>query len=206
MIYEQLYAFDVAVRGGCAGVMCGVDEAGRGPLCGPVCCAAVALDPQSRFDWLTDSKKVSEKRRERLYDEITARALCWSVELVSAQVIDEINILAATMLGMKRAVEALAVRPALALIDGNRAPALDMEARTVVKGDATSASIAAASILAKVTRDRYMRALDERYPQYGFARHKGYPTRAHYEAIERYGICEEHRKSFLKGVRFTTEV
>lgn len=203
MIHQELYQFDDEARRGCAGLVCGVDEAGRGPLCGPVSCAAVILKPESRFDWLTDSKKVSEKRREQLYEEITQRALFWSVQLVDAATIDEINILAATLLGMRHAVEGLAEAPALALVDGNRAPELGLAVHTVVKGDASSASIAAASILAKVTRDRYMRALDERYPQYGFAQHKGYPTKAHYEAIERFGICEEHRKSFLKGVKFT---
>ena len=200
MIYDQLYAFDAQKREVCAhGLLCGVDEAGRGPLCGPVCCAAVILRPESRFDYLTDSKKVSEKRREKLYEEIVANALDWAVVLVDNEQVDSLNILGATMLGMQQAVQQLKSAPELVLVDGNRAPALACLSETVVKGDANSASIAAASILAKVTRDRFMLELDRKYPQYGFAKHKGYPTREHYAAIEEYGICEFHRRTFLKG-------
>ena len=200
MVYEELYAFDAVRRASAEnGLLCGVDEAGRGPLCGPVCCAAVILRPDSRFDGLTDSKKVPEKRRERLYGEIVDAALAYAVVLVDNRQIDELNILQATMLGMRLAVDGLAETPGLVLVDGNRAPSLTLAAETVVKGDASSASIAAASILAKVTRDRFMVELDHTYPQYGFAKHKGYPTKAHYAAIEEFGICEYHRKSFLKG-------
>jgi ribonuclease HII len=198
MIYEELYTFDEDMRNN-YGVICGVDEAGRGPLAGPVSCAAVILDSNERYDWLTDSKKVSEARREALYEKIVATAKAYSVVLIDNETIDEINILEAAMLGMKRAIEALEIKPDAALVDGNAAPKTDISCLTVIKGDSKSASIAAASILAKVTRDRFMRGLDEEFPQYGFAKHKGYPTRAHYEAIDKYGITAYHRRSFLKG-------
>ncbi|MEA4912615.1 MAG: ribonuclease HII [Oscillospiraceae bacterium] len=199
MIYETLYAFDADLRRDAGGCLCGVDEAGRGPLAGPVACAAVILRPDSRFEYLNDSKKVSEKRRETLYNEITENCAAYAVVLVDNRTIDEINILQATLLGMRRAVEQLTSVPALVLVDGNRAPALPMACKTVIGGDARSASIAAASILAKVTRDRYMRSLAERYPQYGFDKNKGYPTKDHYAAIDAYGVTEYHRLSFLKG-------
>ena len=199
MIHEELYVYDAAVRAERGALLCGVDEAGRGPLCGPVCCAAVILRPESRFDGLTDSKKVTEKRRETLYGEIVRDAVCWAAVLVDSKTIDDINILQATMRGMAAAVAQLGSVPDLVLVDGNRLPALQVPGKPLVHGDATSACIAAASILAKVTRDRYMLELDRKYPQYGFAQHKGYPTQAHYEAIGRYGICKEHRRSFLKG-------
>lgn len=193
-----LYEYDAARRPD-TGLLCGVDEAGRGPLCGPVCCAAVILDPDEPVQGVTDSKKLSEARREALYDEIVQKALAWHVEFVSPQEIDEKNILWATMAGMTRAVGALDPAPALVLIDGNRVPSeLEIPAQAVVKGDGTSASIAAASILAKVSRDRYMRELDKQYPQYQLARHKGYPTALHYELIARYGIQPFYRRSFLK--------
>ena len=197
-----LYDYDEALRTEC-GVLCGVDEAGRGPLCGPVCCAAVILNPEDPIQGVTDSKKLSEKRREELYDQIIQRALAWHVEFVSPQEIDEKNILWATMAGMARAVSALETRPALVLIDGNRCPpGLEMPSRAVVKGDATSASIAAASILAKVSRDRYMCELDARYPQYQLAKHKGYPTALHYQLIQQYGIQPFYRRSFLKKLGY----
>ena len=197
MVKEELYVFDGELRSR-LGVFCGVDEAGRGPLAGPVCCAAVILKDASRFDWLDDSKKVTKSRREELYGEITAQAEAWHVELIDNDTIDEINILEATMLGMKKCIEALGC--GAAAIDGNRAPKTAAECVTVVKGDAKSASIAAASILAKVTRDRFMDELAEKYPQYGFEKHRGYPTKAHYEAIRQYGITEFHRRSFLKKI------
>ena len=193
-----LYEFDSQLRN-VHGVLCGVDEAGRGPLCGPVCCAAVILNPEDTIEGVNDSKKLTEKRRELLYDEITRRALAWKVEFVSPQEIDEKNILWATMAGMARAVSGLDITPDYVLVDGNRCPpGLEQPAQAVIKGDASSASIAAASILAKVSRDRYMLELDREYPQYQLAKHKGYPTRLHYELIARYGIQPFYRRSFLK--------
>ena len=193
-----LYEFDSQLRN-VHGVLCGVDEAGRGPLCGPVCCAAVILNPEDPIEGVNDSKKLTEKRRELLYDEITRRALAWKVEFVSPQEIDEKNILWATMAGMARAVSGLAITPDYVLVDGNRCPpGLEQPAQAVVKGDASSASIAAASILAKVSRDHYMLELDREYPQYQLARHKGYPTKLHYELIAQYGIQPFYRRSFLK--------
>lgn len=193
-----LYEFDSQMRN-VHGVLCGVDEAGRGPLCGPVCCAAVILNPEDHIEGVNDSKKLTEKRRELLYDEITRRALAWKVEFVSPQEIDEKNILWATMAGMARAVSGLDITPDYVLVDGNRCPpGLEQPAQAVIKGDASSASIAAASILAKVSRDRYMLELDREYPQYQLAKHKGYPTRLHYELIARYGIQPFYRRSFLK--------
>ena len=181
------------------GLVCGVDEAGRGPLAGPVCVAAVILDPKNPLDGINDSKKLTEKKREALYPQIIETAIAYKIVLVDAKTIDEINILQATMMGMRQAVEGLSPAPQLALIDGNRCPeGLKIPARAVVKGDATSASIAAASILAKVTRDRYMTELGKQYPQYQFEKHKGYPTKLHYELIEKYGIQDFYRKSFLK--------
>ena len=193
-----LYQFDALQRQQ-HGNLCGVDEAGRGPLCGPVCVAAVILNQEDPIDGVNDTKKLSEKRREELFDQITARALAYEIVFVSPQEIDERNILWATMDGMERAVCGLALTPDFVLVDGNRCPpGLEQPALAVVKGDATSASIAAASILAKVSRDRYMLELDKQYPQYQLARHKGYPTKLHYELIERYGIQDFYRRSFLK--------
>ena len=193
-----IYALDEQLRSA-HGVLCGVDEAGRGPLCGPVCCAAVILNPADPIEGVNDSKKLTEKRRELLYDEITRRAIAWKVEFVSPREIDEKNILWATMAGMQRAVAGLDITPDYVLVDGNRCPpGLEQPAQAVVKGDAGSASIAAASILAKVSRDRYMLELDAQFPQYQLARHKGYPTKLHYELIERYGIQPFYRRSFLK--------
>ena len=193
-----LYAFDAEQRAR-FGTICGVDEAGRGPLCGPVCCAAVILDPDDPIEGVNDSKKLSEKRREALYEEIIQRAVAYQVIFISPQEIDEKNILWATMDGMTQAVAGLDPRPDYALIDGNRCPPdLVCPSQSVVKGDATSASIAAASILAKVSRDRYMKELDKQYPQYQLAKHKGYPTKLHYELIAQYGIQPFSRRSFLK--------
>lgn len=193
-----LYTFDVEQRAR-FGVVCGVDEAGRGPLCGPVCCAAVILNPDDPIEGINDSKKLSEKRRETLFEEITQRAVAYQVIFISPQEIDERNILWATMDGMAQAVAGLDPQPEYVLIDGNRCPPdLAHPARAVIKGDATSASIAAASILAKVSRDRYMKELDRQYPQYQLAKHKGYPTKLHYELIAQYGIQPFYRRSFLK--------
>lgn len=180
--------------------ICGVDEAGRGPLCGPVCAAAVILPLDCEIEGINDSKKLSEKKREQLFDIITEKALAYSIQMVDAKIVDEINILQATFLAMRNAVEGLSVKADLALIDGNGKPGLSIEERTIVKGDAKSVSIAAASILAKVSRDRYMLEADKKYPQYQFAKHKGYGTKLHYEMIAEHGICEEHRRTFLKKI------
>lgn len=195
---EALYAFDAELRRQ-HGTFCGVDEAGRGPLCGPVCCAAVILDPLQPIAGVNDSKKLSEKKREALYEEILAKALTCKVVFISPQEIDERNILWATMDGMAQAVAGLAVTPQFVAVDGNRCPpGLAQPALAVVKGDAKSASVAAASILAKVSRDRYMCALDQQFPQYQLAKHKGYPTALHYQLIAQYGIQPFYRRSFLK--------
>ena len=178
--------------------VCGVDEAGRGPLAGPVCAAAVILPKGLIIDGLNDSKKLTDKKRRALFDLITEQAVCYGIAMASEKEIDEINILQATFLAMQRALDKLSVRPDLALIDGNRAKDFGVPVRTIVKGDGLSASIAAASILAKVTRDRLMEELDEAYPQYGFAVHKGYGTKRHYAALTQYGPCEIHRRTFLK--------
>ena len=177
-------------------LVAGVDEAGRGPLAGPVVVAAVILDPDAPVPGLDDSKKLTEKRRNELFPLIQSRALAWSVIEVSAVEIDEVNILQATMLGMQRAVAALRPSPELALIDGNRAPRFPCESRTIVQGDSLEPCISAASILAKVTRDRFMLEMNERFPGYGFDRHKGYPTAAHMASLSELGPCEIHRKSF----------
>lgn len=195
---RPLYEYDAAVRAE-NGCFAGVDEAGRGPLCGPVCVAACVLDPENPVWGINDSKKLSEKKRERLFEEIKAKALAYSIVFVGPEIIDRDNILNATMGGMRQAVEQLEIIPHLVLVDGNRCPAgLAMPARPVVKGDAASASIGAASILAKVSRDRYMLELDRQYPQYQLAKHKGYPTKLHYELIAQYGIQPFYRRSFLK--------
>ncbi len=180
--------------------VCGIDEAGRGPLCGPVCAAAVILPLDCEIEGINDSKKISEKKREQIFEVIKEKAVAYSVCMVDAKTIDEINILQATFMAMRGAYEGLGVKCDIALIDGNQKPGLPCEQRTVVKGDAKSISIAAASILAKVSRDRYMREVDEKYPEYQFAKHKGYGTKLHYEMIAEHGICEEHRRSFLKKI------
>ncbi len=179
--------------------VCGVDEAGRGPLAGPVFSAAVILPENCEIEGLNDSKKLSEKKREALFDIIKEKAISWCVASVDEKVIDEINILQATYLAMKKAVEGLDVPADYALIDGNRMPLLAIKGETVVKGDAKSMSIAAASILAKVSRDRFMLEIDKQYPQYQFAKHKGYGTKLHYEMLTEHGISPCHRMSFLKS-------
>lgn len=180
--------------------VCGIDEAGRGPLAGPVCAAAVILPPDCDIPGLNDSKKLSEKKREALFPVIQEKALAFGIGWATAEEIDRVNILQATFLAMARAVEALPAPADYALVDGNRMPPLPIPGETIVKGDATSASIAAASILAKVSRDRLLRRLDEEHPEYGFAKHKGYGTKAHYEAIRKYGLLPEHRRGFLKNL------
>lgn len=180
------------------GAICGVDEAGRGPLAGPVCAAAVILPEHLQIPGLNDSKKLSDKKRRELFPIIKEQAIAYGIAFASVEEIDEINILQATFLAMERAVEQLNGQADFALIDGNREPKLDIESMAVVKGDSRSASIAAASILAKVTRDDYMEELASRYPQYGFEVHKGYGTKRHYQAIEQFGMCPAHRRSFLK--------
>ena len=179
-------------------IVCGVDEAGRGPLAGPVCAAAVILPRETVIEGLNDSKKLTDKKRRELYDVITQTAEAYGIAFASEQEIDEVNILQATFLAMERAMQKLAVRPQLALIDGNRARDFGLPVRTIVHADALSASVAAASILAKVTRDRLMEELDGEYPQYGFAVHKGYGTKRHYEALRAFGPCPIHRRTFLK--------
>ncbi len=180
--------------------ICGVDEAGRGPLAGPVCAAAVILPVGVVIPGLDDSKKLTEKKREALYDVIKETAVSYGIAFASENEIDEMNILNATFLAMKRAVEKLGVKPDLALIDGNQKPHTGINEVTVIKGDGKSMSIAAASVLAKVTRDRYMLELDKKYPQYEFKKHKGYGTKLHYEKILEYGISDVHRKTFLKNL------
>ncbi|MEG0896028.1 MAG: ribonuclease HII [Ruthenibacterium sp.] len=192
----DLYAFDAEYQAQ-FGVICGVDEAGRGPLCGPVCVAAVILDANCPIDGINDSKKLTEKKREALYPQIIEKALAYKIIFIEPAVIDEINILNATMLGMKQAIEGLSFVPALALIDGNCCPKTDLPTEAVIKGDAKSASISAASILAKVSRDRYMVKLAEEYPQYKLEQHKGYPTKLHYELLAQYGVQPFYRRSFL---------
>lgn len=179
-------------------VICGVDEAGRGPLAGPVCAAAVILPEHLQIPGLTDSKKLTDKKRRELFPIIQEQAIAYGIGLASEQEIDEINILQATFLAMRRALDQLSVRPEIALIDGNRETDFGLPVKTVVKGDSLSANIAAASILAKVTRDNLMVELAEKYPEYGFEIHKGYGTKAHYEALGTYGPCPIHRRSFLK--------
>ena len=178
-------------------LVCGVDEAGRGPLAGPVCAAAVILPRDLRIEGLNDSKKLTDKKRRALYDIITANAAAYGIAFADEKEIDEINILQATFRAMARAMEQLTIRPQLALIDGNRAADFGLPVQTIVGGDGLSASIAAASILAKVTRDRLMEQYAEAYPQYGFEVHKGYGTKRHYAALTEYGPCPIHRMSFL---------
>ena len=180
--------------------VCGVDEAGRGPLVGAVVAGAVVLDPNNPIEGLKDSKKLTATRREYLYEQIMEKAKAWGVGEASPLEIDQINILQATMLAMRRAIEDLATRlgtwPDKALIDGNRCPELPIAAEAIVKGDAKEPAISAASIVAKVTRDRQMMSLHERHPEYGFAQHMGYPTEAHFAALKQYGACDQHRRSF----------
>ena len=177
--------------------ICGVDEAGRGPLAGPVCAAAVILPQGKLIEGVNDSKKLSEKKREALFEVIKAEARSYAVAYASIEEIEELNILNATMLAMKRAVEGLSIKADFAMIDGNRLPPLDIDAEYIIKGDAKSMSVACASILAKVSRDRLLYGYAKEFPQYGFDKHKGYGTKAHRDAILRYGPCKYHRLSFL---------
>lgn len=180
--------------------ICGIDEAGRGPLAGPVYAAAVILPIDLEIDGINDSKKLTEKKREVLFDIICEKAISYSIGIATEKEIDEINILNATFLAMRRAVDGLSVKPDYALIDGNQHPGLSTQDETVVKGDGKSMSIAAASILAKVSRDRFMLEIAEKYPEYCFEKHKGYGTKLHYEMIEKYGVSPVHRRSFLKKI------
>ena len=196
---NELWKYEHAAYQEGIDLVCGVDEAGRGPLAGPVCAAAVILPRDLEIEGLNDSKKLSDKRRCALYEVITEQAISYGIAMVDEKVIDEINILQATFLAMRQAVLQLSEKPALALVDGNREPDFgDIPIKTIIKGDSLSANIAAASILAKVTRDRFMEEQDAIYPQYGFCVHKGYGTKAHYEALRAYGPCPIHRRTFLK--------
>lgn len=186
----------VALEWGLPGLIAGVDEAGRGPLAGPVVAAAVILDERNPIEGLADSKKLSSLRREKLFDEIRAKALCCSVAEASVEEIDALNILQATLLAMQRAVVGLRLVPKLVLVDGNRLPVLSMRSEAIVKGDSLVPAISAASILAKVTRDRQCLELDQQYPNYGFAKHKGYGTADHLLALQRFGASQVHRKTF----------
>ncbi len=194
---KQLFEFDRQFEKE-KGVVCGVDEAGRGPLCGPVCAAAVILKPGVILNGLNDSKKLNEEKRNNLYEQITQNAIAYNIVLINADVIDEINILNATLKGMAKAVEGLCEKPDIVLIDGNKCPNINIEAKAIVKGDSASASIAAASVLAKVTRDNFMKELSLKHPEYLLEKHKGYGTKQHYEIIEKHGILPFYRKSFLK--------
>ena len=193
------FEFEINAKNKGYSAVCGVDEAGRGPLAGPVFAAAVILPENCVIEGLNDSKKISEKKREALFDVIKEKAVNYCIASVDEKIIDEINILQATYLAMKKAVEGLDVPADYALIDGNRMPPIEIDGETVVKGDAKSPSIAAASILAKVSRDRFMLELDEKYPQYKFSQHKGYGTKLHYEMLTEHGVSDCHRMSFLKS-------
>lgn len=194
-----LYEFDREIKNKSgAKLLCGVDEAGRGPLAGDVYAAAVVFPDDVIIEEINDSKKLSEKKREALFDEIKEKASAYCIATASIKEIEEINILNAAMLAMKRAVEGLSVTPEIVLIDGNKTPDISAKAISVVKGDAQSQSVAAASILAKVARDRYMKEMDKKYPEYQFSRHKGYGTKLHYEMVDKYGLCDIHRPSFFK--------
>ena len=196
MVHENLFSYDRIQREGFGRFLCGVDEAGRGPLAGPVVTAAAILPEELIVDDLNDSKKMTESCRCDVFEIVEKKAVCYAIIFVDSQTIDEMNILAATLYGMKKAVLSLETKPNVILIDGNSSIELP-NTLTVVKGDATSASIAAASVLAKVSRDRYMTKIALEYPQYGFDKHKGYPTKEHYEAISKYGLTPYHRKSFF---------
>lgn len=193
LYYEKLYS-------GGTKKICGIDEAGRGPLAGPVCAAAVILPSDVIIEGVNDSKKLSAKKRDYLYDIIIEKALCYCVSSASVDEIDSLNILNATFLAMKRAVQGLKIKPSFALVDGNICPDLDMNAKAIIKGDSLSESIACASILAKVTRDRFMTKEAEKYPEYQFERHKGYGTKLHIDMIKKHGPSLIHRKTFLKRI------
>lgn len=194
------YLYEKAAREEGFQAVCGIDEAGRGPLAGPVFAAAVILSDNCIIEGINDSKKLTPKKREKLFDEICANAVSYGIGFATEGEIDSINILQATFLAMKRAVDAMTIKPDLALVDGNRMPDLGVETRTIIKGDALCASIAAASILAKVSRDRLLCQIDEIYPEYGFAQHKGYGTAYHLEMLKKCGPCPVHRKTFLKKI------
>lgn len=179
------------------GTLCGIDEAGRGPLAGPVCAAAVILDEENPIDGLNDSKKLTEKKRESLYDEIVEKAKAFCVCFGTVEDIEQTDILSATLAAMKQAYDGLEEKAGIILVDGDVLPEIEGNVRNMKKGDAKSASVAAASILAKVTRDRFMTEMAEQYPEYGFEKHKGYGTKAHYDAVDAYGLCPIHRKSFF---------
>lgn len=195
---NELWSIENEIYDSGVSILCGVDEAGRGPLAGPVCAAAVMLPRGLNIPGLNDSKKLTEKKREELYGIICAGAVCYGVAFAGVEEIERLNILNATFLAMNRAIAQLSVPPQLALIDGNRDSGIEAPSRCIVKGDALCADIAAASVLAKVTRDRYMTALASEYPQYGFEKHKGYGTKQHYAAIREFGPSPAHRMSFLK--------
>lgn len=194
------YSYEIQAHNEGFSVVCGVDEAGRGPLAGPVFAGAVILPENYTHEILNDSKKLSEKKRDLVYDDIIKDAVSWSVGIATEKEIDEINILNATFLAMKRAVEGLSIKPDLAFIDGNRYPNTGVKEVTIVKGDSKCMSVAAASIIAKVSRDRFMLQMAEKYPQYQFEKHKGYGTKLHYEMIEQFGVSEIHRRTFLKNI------
>ena len=195
---SELWSIENEIYDSGVGIICGVDEAGRGPLAGPVCAAAVILPRALEIEGLNDSKKLSEKKREELFAVITSRAIAYGIAFAEVEEIERLNILEATFIAMNRAIGKLCVKPELALIDGNRNKGISMPSRCVVGGDGKCADIAAASILAKVTRDRYMYEMAEKYPEYGFEAHKGYGTKAHYAAIREHGPSPIHRMSFLR--------
>ena len=194
------FSYEIEAHENGYNVVCGVDEAGRGPLAGPVFAAAVILPENYTHEILNDSKKLSEKKRDLVYDDIVRDAICWSVGIADEKEIDEINILNATFLAMKRAVDGLKIKPDLAYIDGNQYPKTGIKEITIVKGDSKCMSVAAASIIAKVSRDRFMLEIAEKYPEYQFSKHKGYGTKLHYEMIEQYGVSPVHRRTFLKKI------
>lgn len=195
---NKLWELEEELYSAGAKLICGIDEAGRGPLAGPVCAAAVILPRGLEIPGLDDSKKLSEKKREELFEQIKEKALCYGIAFAEVEEIERLNILGATFLAMNRAFEKLSLKPDAALVDGNRDPGLGLDTRLVVKGDSRCADIAAASILAKVTRDRYMLEMDKLYPQYHFEKHKGYGTKLHYEALRQFGPSPIHRPSFLR--------
>lgn len=199
ILHKELFEYDSNLRKS-SPVLCGVDEAGRGPLAGDVYAAAVVLNDSVLIDYLNDSKKISESRREKLYDEIIQKADAYCIAMATVEEIDRLNILQATMLAMQRAVRGLNLKPELVLVDGNRLPELEYPAQCIIKGDAKSASIAAASVLAKVARDRYMRDIAKKYPEYGFEKHKGYGTKLHCEMLKKHGASDVHRRTFLKKI------
>lgn len=200
LVKADLWSIERACRAEGLHLICGADEAGAGPLAGDVYAGAVILPYELALEGLNDSKQVNPKNRDRLFEEIKERAVAWSVASVDPAAIDEINILSARLLAMERAIQALSPAPDFALIDGNRDKGISCPHRAVVRGDSISANIAAASILAKVSRDRYMEEMARQYPQYEFERHKGYPTKRHYELLRQYGPCPIHRKTFLRNL------